>query len=157
MRRKDREIIDLNDILSIIKKCDVCRIALFDETFPYIVPLNFGLEVDREQIVLYFHSAGIGKKIDLIKACNKVAFEMDCEHRLVTGEISCHYTMEYESVCGNGEMTIVEDKEKLKALKCLMKQYVDADSFEFDEKSVQAVTVLKLTVQSITGKRLNKK
>ncbi|MBU3803729.1 MAG: pyridoxamine 5'-phosphate oxidase family protein [Candidatus Cellulosilyticum pullistercoris] len=157
MRRKDREITDLNEILSIIKKCDVCRIALFDEAFPYIVPLNFGVEVDKEQIVLYFHSAGVGKKIDLIKANKKVAFEMDCEHRLVAGSISCHYTMEYESVCGNGEMTIVGDEEKVKALKCLMKQYVQADDFEFNDKSVRAVTVLKLTVQTVTGKRLNKK
>lgn len=154
MRRKDREITDLNEILSIIKKCDVCRIALFDEEFPYIVPLNFGVKVDKEQIVFYFHGASAGKKIELIKACNKVAFEMDCEHRLITGPTSCHYTMAYESVCGNGEMAIVSAEEKVTALKCLMKQYVEADDFEFDEKAVQAVTVLKLTVQAITGKRL---
>ena len=155
MRRKDREITDLNEILSIIKKCDVCRIALFDKEFPYIVQLNFGIEVVKKQIILYFHGSGIGKKIELIKVNNKVAFEMDCEHRLVTGETSCNYTMEYESVCGNGEMTIVSEEEKIRALKYLMKQYVEADDFEFNEKAVQTVTVLKLRVQSITGKRLN--
>ena len=42
MRRKDREITDFNEIINIIKKCDVCRIALNDKDFPYIVPLNFG-------------------------------------------------------------------------------------------------------------------
>ena len=45
MRRKDREITDFNEIIEIIKKCDVCRIAMNDGDFPYIVPLNFGLDV----------------------------------------------------------------------------------------------------------------
>ena len=31
MRRKDREITDFNEIINIIKKCDVCRIALNDK------------------------------------------------------------------------------------------------------------------------------
>ena len=57
MRRKDREITDFNEIIEIIKKCDVCRIALNDEDFPYIVPLNFGLDVQGEQVFFYFHCA----------------------------------------------------------------------------------------------------
>ena len=52
MRRKDREITDFNEIIEIIKKCDVCRIALNDEDFPYIVPLNFGLDIQGEQVFL---------------------------------------------------------------------------------------------------------
>ena len=62
MRRKDREITDFNEMIEIIKKCDVCRIALNDEAFPYIVPLNFGLDVQGEQVFLYFHAAMEGKK-----------------------------------------------------------------------------------------------
>ena len=38
MRRKDREVTQPEEIFDIIKKCDVCRIAFFDEKFPYIVP-----------------------------------------------------------------------------------------------------------------------
>ena len=38
MRRKDREITDFNEIMKIIDKCDTCRLALFDDDFPYIVP-----------------------------------------------------------------------------------------------------------------------
>ena len=41
MRRKDREITDKQAIYDIIKKCDVCRVAFFDETFPYIIPLRY--------------------------------------------------------------------------------------------------------------------
>ena len=42
MRRKDREITAFDEIMKIIAKCDTCRVAMFDETFPYIIPLNFG-------------------------------------------------------------------------------------------------------------------
>lgn len=42
MRRKDREITDFDEMIKIIEKCDTCRLALNDEEYPYIVPLNFG-------------------------------------------------------------------------------------------------------------------
>lgn len=45
MRRKDREITDFDEIVAIMRKCDVCRIAVNDGDTPYIVPMNFGLEV----------------------------------------------------------------------------------------------------------------
>ena len=57
MRRKDREITDFNEILAIMEKCDVCRIALNDDGFPYVVPLNFGMDVRDGQVYLYFHCA----------------------------------------------------------------------------------------------------
>ena len=66
MRRKDREITDFHEIIEIIRKCDVCRLALNDEGYPYIVPLNFGLDVRGDQVYFYFHAAVKGKKLDLI-------------------------------------------------------------------------------------------
>lgn len=53
-----------------------------DEEFPYIVPLNFGLDIQGDQVFLYFHSAMKGKKLDLIAKNHRAAFEMDCEHNL---------------------------------------------------------------------------
>lgn len=75
MRRKDREITDFNEIIEIMKKCDVCRIALNNEEFPYIVPLNFGLDIQGDQVFLYFHSAMKGKKLELIAKNHCAAFE----------------------------------------------------------------------------------
>ena len=57
MRIKDREVTDLSEIIEIMKNCDVCRLALNDDGFPYILPLNFGLSVNGDKITLYFHSA----------------------------------------------------------------------------------------------------
>lgn len=102
MRRSDREVYDFDEIVSIMEKCDVCRLALFDEDYPYILPLNFGMQVTGEEIELYFHGANQGKKYALIDKNNRVCFEMDCSHRLVTDYDAGNCTMEYESVIGHG-------------------------------------------------------
>ncbi len=153
MRRKDREITDLEDILSIIRKCDVCRLALFDEEYPYIVPLNFGFSYEEGRLKLYFHGAREGKKLTLIARNPKAAFEMDCSHQLVTGEKACDYSMDYESVCGNGTIAVLEPDRAEYALRLLMKQYTDLPLLEFDPRHLKAVAVWELSVEQITGKR----
>ena len=47
MRRSDREVKDFDGIIRIMEKCDVCRIALNNNGYPYILPLNFGMKVDN--------------------------------------------------------------------------------------------------------------
>ena len=46
MRRADREIKEFDEMIQVIEKCDVCRIALNDEEYPYILPLNFGMQIE---------------------------------------------------------------------------------------------------------------
>lgn len=156
MRRKDREITDIDEIKAILIKSSVCRVAFFDEEYPYIVPLNFGFEEERGRFTLYFHCAGEGKKLDLLKCNSKVAFEMDCPDKLIEGDKACYSTMTFESVCGNGTLETVGDDEKIPAMRLLMRQYSDKREFDFDAFEVKAVTVLKLTVNELTGKRLKK-
>jgi len=158
MRRKDREIKEIKTIIQIIDKCDVCRLAFFDENYPYIIPLNFGYSYNsnKDNLTLYFHGATEGKKLDLSQKNNHVAFEMDCSKNLVNGETPCDYTMEFESICGNGKIEILADEDKIDGLKYIMKQYSDKkyNDIDFDEKVVEATVVFKLKVNEITGKKL---
>ena len=121
MRRKDREITDFNEIIDIIKKCDVCRIALNDDEYPYVVPLNFGLDVQGNQVFFYFHAAMEGKKLDLIAKDNRATFEMDCDHNFILYEERMSCTMGYASVIGHGTIEIVADEDKYESLKILMR------------------------------------
>lgn len=157
MRRKDREITETSEILKIMKQCDSCSVAVFDQEFPYVIPMNFGVEYQNGEVSLYFHSAEIGKKLDLIRKNGNVAFEMSCSHRLVTGESACSFTMEYESVCGNGHMEILDDEAKVKALNLLMSHYVNDQSFNFEESVLKKVVVMRLRVNELYGKRLKRK
>ena len=154
MRRKDREIKDFNEIIEIIRKCDVCRIALHDGDFPYIVPLNFGLDVQGQQVFFYFHAAAEGKKLDLIAKDNRASFEMDCDHHFILYEERMSCTMGYASVMGHGTIEIVPEEEKFDALKILMRQY-HAEDFAFHTDMMEVTTVMKMTVIDMVGKRRN--
>ena len=154
MRRKDREITDFNEIINIIKKCDVCRIALNDKDFPYIVPLNFGLDIQGKEVYLYFHYAIKKKKLDLIAKDNRVTFEMDCDHNFILYEERMSCTMGYESVIGHGVIETVPDENKYESLKILMRQY-HAEDFKFNTDMMRVTTVLKMTVIDMVGKRRN--
>lgn len=151
MRRSDREIKELNDIIEIMKKCDVCRIALNDNGYPYILPLNFGLHTDGKRIELYFHGAIEGTKYDLIEKDNRASFEMDRGHKLVTDEESGNCTMAYESVIGQGHIEILADEEKLDALNIMMKHYHKED-FAFNKAVMPHTKVFKLVVEKLTAK-----
>ena len=80
---------------------------------------------------------------------------MNCSNKVHLGEIPCKSTTEYESICGNGTLTLVEDmQEKQNALSYLMKQYQPEVEHHFSEQMANSVAVLKLDVHEITGKRL---
>ena len=57
MRRSDRELKDMADIVAIAKRETVCTVAFHDESCPYLIPLNYGAEVEEGKLVLYFHGA----------------------------------------------------------------------------------------------------
>lgn len=149
MRRKDKEIKDRKEIESIISRSDVCRIALSEKNFPYIVPVCFGYKDD----ILYFHSAGEGKKIDIIKKNNNVCFEFDICEGLIKSGNPCDWDMKYYSVIGNGKAFFIDKaEEKIKALNIIIEHYSD-DSFEYQKNSINNVTLIKVEVENITGKK----
>ena len=122
MRKADREIKSREEIIEIMKRCDVCRLAFNNGEYPYIIPLNFGLETDDKKIILYFHSALEGTKVEIIKREMKATFEMDGKHELQYYEEKGYCTMSYESVIGRGKIRILPENEKMEALKKLMAQ-----------------------------------
>lgn len=151
MRRKEREITDQTTLLEIMKHCDVCSVAFHSEPYPYVIPLNFGVEY-TDQFTLYFHGAGSGTKIDLLNQNPLVAFEMNCSREFIDDPQACKATMHYRSVCGNGMLKIVEQAEKERALTILMEHYGHQNPM-FDDPMLASITVLKLEVHHIWGKQ----
>lgn len=154
MRRRDREIKEFDEIVKIIKKCDSLVLGLNDEGYPYLVPLNFGMDIEDGQLYLYFHCAKEGKKLDLIQKDNRATFEMDCNHNFILYEERMSCTMGYESVIGQGTIEIVAEDKKYDALKILMRQY-HAEDFQFNTDMIKVTTFLRLKVEKLTGKRRN--
>ncbi|PKN52357.1 MAG: pyridoxamine 5'-phosphate oxidase family protein [Deltaproteobacteria bacterium HGW-Deltaproteobacteria-13] len=148
MRKKEREIKDRKDIDGIIRRCRVCHLAMCDEGQPYVVPLNFGYD-DR---FLYFHAALEGRKVDIIKRNNRVGFEFDILHDIVTAERACDWGAKYESVMGSGTAEIVDDADaKKEALQCIMRQY-GSDANDFSDEILKKTLILRVRIIEISGK-----
>ena len=47
MRRREREVVEPDEIRDIIEACKVCRLGFCEEGEVYIVPVNFGYEGKR--------------------------------------------------------------------------------------------------------------
>ena len=154
MRRKDREITEPAEIIEVMERCDVVRIGLNDDGYPYILPLNFGLDAEDGRVRLYFHSALTGHKLDLIAKDDRVSFEMDTKHELGYDPDKGYCTYYYESVMGKGRISIIEDEnEKMEALQKLMDHYHPGKNAWFNPAAMQRTVVYLLDVEEITGKR----
>ena len=82
---------------------------------------------------------------------------MDCSHQLLTGELACQYTMNFESIIGSGLIEIVSDPdERITGLNALMQHYSGRGDWSFDPKALAKTTVLRLKAVEFCGKRLRK-
>jgi hypothetical protein len=158
MRRSEREVSEIEVIEEIIKKADVCRIALANDNIPYIVTMNFGYTNDPEQR-LFFHCANEGRKLEMIRKNKFVCFEMDIDHKIYTrpgkdGRKGCNWGMVYRSVVGYGNISIITEREARKTgLDFIMRHYGDENEYVYDEKVLANTTVLRLDITEITGKK----
>ncbi len=153
LRRRDREITDSGEILAILEKADVCRIAMCIDNIPYLVTMNFGLKRD-EKVILYFHCAQEGKKIDILKRNNLVCFEADTDHELISHSTDCGCSMRYRSVVGMGRVSFVTGREeRYEALQAIMKHYKRETSPLFKEEVFNRTAILRLDVEEISGKK----
>ncbi len=158
MRRKDREITGMDQVLDIVEGAKILHLGLMDDDgYPYIVPLNYGYETAGGSLIFYMHSAKDGHKLDRIRQNPKVCIELECDTELVPGgDIPCRYGLTYASVIGWGMAEIVEDEqEKVRGLKLLMKNQTGRD-FEMDGRMASAVEVLKVVVPHFTAKARRK-
>ena len=153
MRKKDREIKDAKELKEILQKADVCRIAFAVDGTPYIVTMNFGYSW-KDNLILYFHCAKEGKKLELMKRNNMVCFEMDVDHELVQSENACDWGMKYRSIVGVGLLESITDEEERKmGLDYIMGHYGFSGNRGYGEKALNLTEVLRLTTTKFTGKK----
>ena len=153
MRRTDREVTDINEILKIVDKAKILHLGLFDTDYPYIVPMHYGYEYKDGNLIFYMHGAREGHKLDLIRSNQNVCIELECDIKLVSGDdIPCKYGSTFASIIGRGQAEILKDvKEKIAGLKLLMINQTGRD-FEIDERMASTVEVIKVIIHSFTAK-----
>lgn len=152
MRRKDREVKGFEIIKQIIDECEIIRIGLQDGDYPYIVPLNFGYEIDGEQIYFYIHGAMAGRKYELMKERGVCSFEMDCGHVMELIHEAKDVTMRYKSLMGKATIEYLDGEEKQHGIDVIMGRDERTRDFEYNKDVVPRTLIAKLTVTEYSGK-----
>ena len=134
---------------SILVGASVCRLALADDGEPYVVPLCFGYR-DR---VLYFHSAGEGRKITILRKNPRCCVEVNGYEGPLRDSSPCTWEVRYKSVICAATACIVETfEEKKTGLNCIMSHYGGTE-YPFSEEELQRVCVVRVEIREMTGKK----
>ena len=153
MRRKERQITDVSQITDFILSEQILRVGFQDKDDIYIVPVNYGFIIEDEKYVFYFHGAKDGRKYELAKLNPKVGFEIDGKYSLVDGELACDYTAHFQSVIGNGILSLVENQEeKVLALNSIMKQTTQNSEWTYSKEMLNAVAIFRLDIENFSCK-----
>lgn len=151
MRKANREIKEFSQIVALIDRCQVVRLGLYAEDFPYIVPLSYGYEVQNTRLTVYFHCAVKGKKLNLIAKDARVCLEWDALAGYV--ETGHSLTADYESAIAFGCAARCEGEERVKGLRLLL-QHIGYDCYSAEEcAALPIVEVYKIVCDRVTGKR----
>lgn len=144
-----KELTDIEEIESIIRKAVICRFGFVDDDEPYIAPGPFAYERNA----LYLHGSLKDRKAELIRKNNKVCFEITTDVEVVRLKPGgpCDWMMRYRRVIGVGRAYILEnDEEKSHALNALMRQYTEGE-FSFPKEALDRVLVVRVDIKGITG------
>lgn len=154
MRRKEREIKDIKELVKILSKTCVGTLSLSGGEYPYAVPLNFGFSENDGKFKVYFHCAGEGRKAELLRDNPKVCFEVHTMEKITgEGENPCVYSCAYESVIGFGCARELKSHEEKKAALIKIMENCTGREFDFNEKQTNGVTVFEIDFSEVTGKR----
>lgn len=153
MTKREHQITDRAEILDILDRSMIVHIGLVDGDEPYVVPMNYGYTMDENGMLsIIIHGAVKGRKLDIMRRNPKVFLEMECDVQPFEGNLPCQYGTAYKSLMGRGRAVILETpEEKMAALTRFMKTQTGKD-FEFNERLVSIVSVVRIDVSEYTAK-----
>ena len=147
MRRNDRQSSE-ECAVAILEKCEYGVLSTVSQDgYPYGVPLSYVYK----DASIYFHSAAVGHKLDNIAVNSNVSFCVIGEKHSLPEK----FTTSYESVVVFGQASQVVGGEKKDALLALIAKYSPAyleKGKAYVENSGDKTTVIKITIEHITGK-----
>ena len=157
MRLNKREIKDPDMLRDLIESCDIVRLGLRDRDGMFIVPVNYGYDIETDgtglKLTLYIHGAREGRKAEAFAADPSVALEMDCMDGIITGDYTCSYSCAYRSIMGNGTIReLTGEQEKIHALTRIMEHMAPGARIEFRPEMLERTGVYRIDVKNFPGK-----
>ena len=151
MRRKDREVTDLNEIYDILCRCDTISLGMNGGKAPYVIPMTFACSMEDGAITIYFHSAMGGRKWEILNVDPNVCIEAHLYYKTVQED--GRITAKYESVIGTGVAERLETKEeKVAAFKYMLEHYRYSGFPAESCKGLPDCAVFKVKLTEVSGK-----
>jgi uncharacterized protein len=155
MRRKEKAIIDHNEMKKILQQTKYITIAMCYKNEPYLITLTHGYEPENN--IIYFHCASEGKKIDILKENNIVWGQALIDKGYVKGK--CDHL--WATVMFRGTISfIIDENEKRHALEVMIKQLEQNPEQvmkkQITEKSLKRVNIGRIDIDYMSGKKADK-
>jgi nitroimidazol reductase NimA-like FMN-containing flavoprotein (pyridoxamine 5'-phosphate oxidase superfamily) len=150
-RRKERAMKTSREMVLLLERMRVGRLAVTTEDGPYIVPVNY-LFFEGS---IYFHSGLSGRKMDALRADSRVCFLVDEVGPQVLWEQGCGISQIYRSVVCFGKAEFVEGQiEKRGILERMVQKYVPSSYpiSPMKDQNIKKTAVVRIVVESMSGK-----
>ena len=153
LRRSDKELNDPKEIEQVLASVRIMTVACCLENEPYLFTVDFAWDPQTRQ--LWFHCAAEGRKMDILKANPRVCVTVVEDRGYIQGE--CDHA--YRSLILEGKASVVTDlSEKRRGLELLVRKHEPQPEtvlarFAGDEEAVRKVAIVRIAVESISGKQ----
>jgi nitroimidazol reductase NimA-like FMN-containing flavoprotein (pyridoxamine 5'-phosphate oxidase superfamily) len=144
-------------IREFLAQAEMGHLATHWEEQPFITPLLFWYDDDRQAI--YFHSATAGRLNANSQRHPQACFEASRMGKLLASNVALEFALQYESVVAFGDLRlVVEEAEKLHALYSLIGKYFSGmtpgeEYRPITEQELRRTAVYALSISSWSGKR----
>jgi len=162
LRRSDKKIDDPALLDEVLATTRTITLAMCEGDEPYVVMLNHGYDAERRCV--YFHSAGAGRKIDILRRNPKVwvlaVDDLGYQHG------ACDHAFRSVMAGGTVHLLGVSDEndpesndEKRRALELMVRQQERPENQErvmtdqLNPARIHAVTIGRIDLDEITGKQ----
>lgn len=155
MRRKEKAISDPAEMKAILAGTRYVTVAMCRENEPYLATLSHGY--DEERNAIYFHCAREGKKVEILRANDRVWGQAIEDRGYAHGR--CDHLFASVQFCGR--VRFVEDAgEKRHALEVMIRQLEREPekvlAEQVTEAAVRKVCIGRIDIEFLSGKRSDK-
>jgi len=152
LRRKDKEIADPQTMAQVLGRAKYVTLAMVGRGEPYLVSLSHAY--DEGEGCIYFHCAGEGKKLEILRANPVVWGQALLDYGYHVGECS-HL---YASVMFKGRVEFIEDSEEKREALGLMIEALDPEPEKIRDRLLSSqglpgTVVGRVRIEYMTGKK----
>ena len=138
-------------IYSILDKALIAHVGFVNNGQPFVIPMAYGRKGDR----LYLHGSPVSRLLKTLQQGIDVCITITILDGLVIARSLFHHSMNYRSVVLFGKAKLVEESDKMSALKALTDQMISGRWHNAripNTKELKATSVLSIEIAEGSAK-----